>query len=161
MLKLKFFKNCNGAAVGDLYFDGRRLIATTHPATIVAAAHLMDVSELMVETDKGLAAGTVQPGALGDVPLPVVQLVMNLNPDSWQFLDLATTKSEEAFLKALDIFSHENWNEPNQHAQEHLDTARYFLPADCIVKKSSQMVSKAQLKKKVTKRFDFVYFPDC
>jgi hypothetical protein len=46
MLHSTSFKNSRGVFVGDLYLDERRLLATTHPATVVAAIYAMDLTTL-------------------------------------------------------------------------------------------------------------------
>ncbi|ANB70921.1 hypothetical protein AYM40_00075 [Paraburkholderia phytofirmans OLGA172] len=53
MLKLTFYQNSEGAIVGNLDSGDRRLLATTHPATIAAAIFALDEYELEVATVTG------------------------------------------------------------------------------------------------------------
>lgn len=59
-LTLTFFKNHSGADIGDLHAGTRRLLATNHPATFVAAMWLMGRSCLTVTASGGKRTGCVR-----------------------------------------------------------------------------------------------------
>ena len=156
-LVLRFFKNHAGIAVGDLFLADQRLLATTHPATIVGAIYALGLKRLKVETTSG--------GKTADLRFSVsnimmAKLRMDLNPRLYRFIHLASTQSELKFLEGLDIFSHEAWATATGRAEEHLRTAHHHLPADLVARPLTG-AAPAGWRKTLKARNKFVYYPFC
>lgn len=161
-LTLTFFLNDNGVPVADLYLGERRLLATTHPATIVAAIYAMDLTELTVITHEGSYSGELQFNEPGDDtwPLPVLNLQLQLNPELYQFRHLAPRVEYHPILEGLDLFSHETWHAPSAVADEHLRAAHHHLPKD-LIKRPLETPAPKGWKKTLNRRNNWVYFPEC
>jgi hypothetical protein len=161
-LTLTFFKNSKGAPVADLHLGERRLLATTHPATIVAAIFAMGLTELTVVTADDSHTGKVnfmESGA--DIwPLVALNLRMQMNPRLYQFRHLAPAQNYAPLLEGLDLFVHENWYEPNELADEHLRAAHHHLPKD-LIKRPLVTPAPKGWKKTLARRNGWVYFPLC
>jgi len=113
---LTFFLNSKGAPVADLYLGTRRLLATTHPATIVAALFAMDINELTVITLLGNQTAKLDFIDIGGlfIPLPAVKVRMQLNPRLFQFRHLSPDESFLPLLEGLDLFAQEDWQGRHQ-----------------------------------------------
>jgi len=161
-LTLTFFLNDKAVPVADLYLGERRLLATTHPATIVAAMYAMDMTELTVVTHAGSHTGQVEFIEPGEDawPLPAINLRLRLNPHLYQFRHLAPADNYLLLLEGLDLFSYELWHTPTAVADEHLRTAHHHLPKDLIKRPLTTRDPKGW-KKTLKNRNDFVYFPFC
>lgn len=162
MLTLTFFTNSNGAPVADLYLGERRLLATTHPATIIAAIFAMGLSELTVTTTEGSHTGTVSfMEADADFwPLQAMKLRMQMNPRLYQFRHLAPAQDYAPILEGLDLFTHENWYDLSELADEHLRAAHHHLPHD-LIKRPLVTPAPKGWKKTLARRNGWVYFPFC
>lgn len=162
MLDLTFFENHHGVAIADLYFGERRLIATNHPATIVAAMFAMGRKRLRVHTKLGTHTADLQFAEAGaENPGPVVaKMRMDINPRLYRFAHLASTPSEREVLEGLDVFTFENWEEPNEVADEYIRIAHHHLPADVIARPLTTPAPRDWLQR-LKKRNQFIYFPDC
>ncbi len=161
-LKLTFFKNSNGVPVADLHLGERRLLATTHPATIVAAVFAMGLTELEVVTAEGSYIGKFdfqEPGA-DFWPLPAINLRLQLNPRLYQFRHLAPDTNFLLLLEGLDLFAYENWFHPNELADEHLRAAHHHLPKE-LIKRPLETPDPKGWKKTLARRNGWVYFPFC
>ena len=161
-LTLTFFTNDNGAPVADLYLGKRRLLATTHPATIVAALFAMDRTELTVVTAEGSHSGTMNFLEAGADfwPIEAMNLRMQLNPRLYQFRHLAPTQSYAPLLEGLDLFAYENWYNLTEVADEHLRAAHHHLPKD-LLKRPLLTSAPKGWKKTVARRNGWIYFPFC
>ena len=133
-LTLTFFNNFNGVPVGNLHLGERQLLATTHPATIVAAVFAMGMTELTVVTADGRHTGELDFAGPGDnlLPITLIKTAMHLDPRLCQFRHLAPAASYFLLLEGLDLFASENWYEPSELADEHLRAAHHHLPKDLI-----------------------------
>lgn len=162
MLTLTFFKNSKDVAVADLYLNERRLIATTHPATIVGAMFAMERSRLKVVTSLGTHTGNIEFHALGDeqLPLSVIKMRMDINPRLYQFSHLAADASQKTVLEGLDLFSKDNWFEPSEVCDEYIRVAYHHLPAD-VVKRELVKPAPTGWGLTLKNRNDFIYFPFC
>jgi len=162
MIDLTFFNNHNGVAIADLYLGERRLLATNHPATVVAAMFAMGRKRLKAHTDLGSQTGDLEfPDADADNPGPMVaKLRMNLNPRLYRFVHLASSPSERDVLERLDIFMHENWHEPSDVADEYIRIAHHHLPPDVIARPLNKPAPK-DWSRRLKKRNEFIYFPEC
>lgn len=162
MLSLTFFENTNGAPVGDLHLGERRLLATTHPATIVAAMFAMELTELKVATSVGSHVGKVEflEADAEFPPLPALKIRMGLNPRLYQFRHLAPTEDYVLLLEGLDLFVNENWYEPTELADEHLRAAHHHLPKD-VIKRPLTTPAPKGWKATLKRRNGWIYFPDC
>ncbi|MGM9481764.1 hypothetical protein ACS5PN_11330 [Roseateles sp. NT4] len=161
-LTLTFFSNHNGVPVADLYLGERRLLATTHPATIVAALYAMNETELTVITEAGKHTGNFEFFEPEDDawPLGAINLHLQFNPQNYQFRHLAPSDNYYLLLEGLDLFSFEIWHSPTALADEHLRAAHHHLPQDLIRRPLTTRNPKGW-KKTLEKRNDFVYFPEC
>lgn len=161
-LTLTFFTSSKGAPVADLHLGERRLLATTHPATIVAAVFAMGLTELTVVTADGSHTGEVNfiEASAEFWPLPVLNLRMQLNPRLYQFRHLAPAQSYLPLLEGLDLFAHENWYDPTELADEHLRAAHHHLPKD-LIKHPLVTPDPKGWKKTLARRNGWVYFPLC
>lgn len=161
-LTLTFFDNTKGAPVANLWLGERRLLATTHPATIVAAIFAMGLSQLTVVTADGSHAGElnfIQAG--GDFPwLPALKTRMQTSPSLSQFRHLAPAQSYLPLLEGLDLFSKEDWYELTDVADEHLRAAHHHLPND-LIKRPMLTPDPKGWKKTLSRRNGWVYFPYC
>jgi hypothetical protein len=161
-LTLTFFKNSKGAPVADLHLGERRLLATTHPATIVAAIFAMGLTELEVVTAEGNHIGEVVFQEPGTVfwPLPAINLRLQMNPRLYQFRHLAPADGYLPLLEGLDLFAHEDWWDPTEVADEHLRAAHHHLPKD-LIKRPLETPDPKGWKKTLARRNGWVYFPFC
>lgn len=120
-LRLTFFKNHNGAIVGDLYFEQKRLLATAHPATIAAALYAMKATRLTVETKKGWC----------QVDFPILDA---------DLITLGYVVPEELafFMSGFATFSRFDLLNPmpgDDQAEIHLRTAIHHLLRDYVLRK--------------------------
>ncbi|MCB1995032.1 MAG: hypothetical protein H6933_19385 [Burkholderiaceae bacterium] len=162
MIDLTFFENHNGAAIADLHLGERRLLATSHPATIVAAMFAMGRKRLKVHTTLGTHTDDLEFRDTDDDNAgPVVaKRRMDINPRLYRFAHLASTPTERQVLEGLDIFSYENWSEPTDVADEYIRVAHHHLPNDVIARPMSTPAPK-DWPKRLKKRNQFIYFPHC
>lgn len=161
-LTLTFFSNHNGVPVADLYLGERRLLATTHPATIVAALYAMDETKLTVVTQAGTHTAELPFNEPDEEvwPLPAINLRMQLNPRLYQFRHLAPSDAYNALLGGLDLFAQDTWHSPTVVADEHLRAAHHHLPKD-VIKRPLTTRDPKGWKKTLKHRNGFVYFPVC
>ena len=103
MLTLTLFKNHNDVAIGDLYHGERRLIATNHPATLVAAMFAMGLKRLKVTTTVGTHTADFEfaPPEGPFTPLTRAKMRMDLNPRLYRYGHLASDDSERVVLEGL------------------------------------------------------------
>ena len=162
MLTLLFFKNSNEVAVADLYLNERRLIATTHPATIVGAMFAMERSQLKVVTSLGTHTGNIEfsESDAEQVPLNVLKMRMDINPRLYQFTHLASDASQKVVLEGLDLFSKDNWRDPNEICDEYIRIAYHHLPQD-VIKRQLVKPAPKDWSARLKKRNNFIYFPNC
>lgn len=161
-LTLTFFRNHNDSPIGDLYLDERRLLATNHPATFVAAMWLMDRKRLKVVASGGSRTGLVLNELEGTAGIVIANLQFQRGCARYQWADLGEEGEEKAVLQGLDLFQYEDWGSPQlpERAQEHLYTALHHLPSDVIKKRPAGKPPK-RLKSMVRTRNKWVYFPEC
>ena len=162
MLTLTFFNNSKGAAVADLHAGERRLLATTHPATIVAAMFAMDRTRLKVVTGVGShTAGVLQPKTDGLWGKPVqAKMLFDLAVKDYQWSHLAESDEQKIVLDGLDYFAFEDWAAPTEVADEYIRIAHHHLPKELIKRPLAKAVP-AGWKKTLKKRNQFIYFPYC
>lgn len=162
MLTLTLYKNDNGVSIGDLFLEEQRLLATTHPASIVASIFAMGLSRLKVTTPKGSHTGTLRfvPEGSEAVPLPVLKMRMDMNPELYQFNHLGSNSSEKAFLEGIDLFSNEDWRKPNEVCDEYIRIAHHHLPP-ALIKHPLTNPEPAGWKKTMLEKNKFIYFPHC
>jgi len=161
-LTLTFFSNSNGVPVANLHLGERQLLATTHPATIVAAIFVMGMTELTVVTADGRHTGELDFAGPGDnlLPIPVPNALMQLDPHLYQFRHLSPAASYFLLLEGLDLFANENWYEPTELADEHLRAAHHHLPKD-LVRRPLVTAAPKGWKKTLARRNRWIYFPFC
>lgn len=161
-LALTFFLNDSGVPVADLYLGERRLLATTHPATIVGAMYAMGLTKLNVKTSVGSHTAELEFSEPGDEvwPLSAINLRMQLNPRLYRFRHLAPSADYHLFLQGLDLFAHDTWHTPPAQADEHLRAAHHHLPKDLISRPLTTPDPKGW-KRTLKNRNNFVYFPEC
>ena len=161
-LQLTFFHNSKGAPVADLYMGERRLLATTHPATIVGAMFAMKRTGLTVVTSIGSHTGVVRFLAPNEAYIPLVMLrtEMELYPERCQFLHLAPTDLYVPLLQGLDLFAREDWHEPNDVCDEYIRAAYHHLPEDVIRRPLLKPAPKGW-KKTLKRRNGWIYYPFC
>ncbi|MGF6902591.1 hypothetical protein [Paraburkholderia sp. GAS348] len=147
MLKLTFYQNSEGAIVGNLDSGDRRLLATTHPATIAAAIFALDEYELEVAT----VTGSIR------VSIPIETEV--LDP-----LEAIMASSDMGkFMSGFATFSRLDFANPSQFdtsADVHFRTAVHHLPNELVKLRPAEPAPKdfsAELKN----RNQYIYFPDC
>ena len=147
MLKLTFYQNSQGAIVGNLESGDRRLLATTHPATIAAAIFAMDEYELEVATVKGSM----------QVSIPVETEVLD------PLGEIMTDSDMGKFMSGFATFSRFDFANPSQfdtQADVHFRTAVHHLPDELVKIRPAEPAPKgfpAELKK----RNQYIYFPNC
>ena len=161
-LQLTFFDNLKGAPVADLFIGDRRLIATTHPATIVGAMFAMKRTRLKVVTSIGCHTGVVRflEPAEPYIPLVALKRFMELQPERCQFLHLAPTDLYVPLLQGLDLFAREDWHEPNDVCDEYIRAAYHHLPEDVIRRPLLKPAPKGW-KKTLKRRNGWIYYPFC
>ena len=161
-VKLTFFHNSKDVPVADLYIGERRLIATTHPATIVGAMFAMKRTSLKVVTSVGSHTGTLRFLEVDErgIPLPALKVLMGIQPHLCQFLHLAPAETYVPLLQGLDLFARENWYEPNDVCDEYIRAAHHHLPAD-VIKRPLLTPEPKGWKKTLQRRNGWIYFPHC
>lgn len=145
MLKLIFYKNSQGVHIADLYKDDRRLLATTHPATIAAAIFAMEEYDLEVKTEKGLLA----------VSIPVE--TSDLDPLGAIMEDHEMGK----FMSGFATFSRIDFANPPEidtQADIYFRTAVHHLPPE-LVKVAPVEPAPKGFKKELKERNKYIYFP--
>lgn len=145
MLTLTFYQNSQGVYIGDLHQGDRRLLATTHPATIAAAIFALDQYDLEVKTDKGSLVISF-PVETGD-----------LDPLGAIMLDNAMGE----FMSGFATFSYFDFANPppiDPYAAIHFRTAVHHLPKDLIKVLPSTPAPKS-FKKDLRERNKYIYFP--
>lgn len=145
-LQLTFFNNSNGVPVGELSLDGKRMLATTHPATIAAALFAMDEEGLSVKTSRGECA----------IGFPVLSKDL-------ENLNAIALKELAQFLSLFATFSYFDFAHPepcDRHADIHFRTAVHHLASD-VVKVRPIGPEPKGWKKELKKRNQFVYYPHC
>ncbi|SAL82373.1 hypothetical protein AWB68_06493 [Caballeronia choica] len=145
MLTLTFYKNTQGVHIGDLYRGERRLLATTHPATIAAAIFAMDEYDLTVKTALG-SLGISFPVETGD-----------LDPLG----DIMEDEEMGEFMSGFATFSSFDFANPSPidpYAEIHFRTALHHLPKE-LVKVSASEPAPKSFKKDLRERNKYIYFP--
>jgi hypothetical protein len=122
----------------------------------------MGLNRVNVTTDKGSYTGTLPfiPKGSTPVPLPVLKTRMDMNPELYQFNHLGTGSSEHAFLEGLDLFSNEDWRNPNKVCDEYIRIAHHHLPP-ALIKHPLTNPEPPDWKKKLREKNKFIYFPNC
>lgn len=146
MLNLRFFKNTSNVYVGDLYLDERRLLATTHPATIAAAVVALAENKLEVKTHKGSKEIEFP---LGDSEIALLYAVSD-DDEMSHFID---GLAKFSMLLTFPL----PWDE---QAEIHFRTAVHHLPSQ-LVKVVAEGPEPADFKKQLKKRNQYIYYPDC
>jgi hypothetical protein len=119
MLTLTFYQNSEGVHIGDLYQGERRLLATTHPATIAAAIFAMDEYDLEVKTDKGSLVISI-PVETGDLDPPG---------------EILEDQKMGHFMSGFATFSRIDFANPPQidpYAEVDFRTAVHHLPKELV-----------------------------
>jgi hypothetical protein len=145
MLTLTFYQNSQGVHIGDLHQGDRRLLATTHPATIAAAIFAMDEYDLEVKTDIGSLV----------ISFPIE--ISDLDP-------LGAIMEDQAmgdFMSGFATFSRFDFANPlpyDPYAEIHFRAAVHHLPKE-LVKVSPSMPAPKSFKKDLRERNKYIYFP--
>ncbi|WP_341314363.1 hypothetical protein WN982_03265 [Paraburkholderia sp. IMGN_8] len=146
MLNLRFYKNTSKVYVGDLYLGERRLLATTHPATIAAAVVALAETELEVRTHKG---STRIGFPVGDSDIALLHGVSD-DDEMSHFID---GLAKFSMLLSFPL----PWDD---QAEIHFRTAVHHLPPE-LVKVTTDEPAPADFKKQLKKRNQYIYYPDC
>jgi hypothetical protein len=152
-LMLKLYKNARGAVIGDLYLmnaDGdnqplRRLLATTHSATICAAIFAMDEDKFIFQSEKG--EGEFK------FPLSLDELCT--------LVSLLDDQKEAHFISTFIFFSQIDFENPmpgDTQADIHWRTAVHHLPTE-LVKVAPEEPAPKGFKKELRNRNKYIYFP--
>jgi hypothetical protein len=146
-LILKLYRNTRGAVIGDLYQDGRRLLATTHPATIAAAIFAMDEYDFVFESKKGS----------GQFEFPIAFSELG------EIASLLEDQDEGDFISGFATFSRFDFAHPHQfdnQAEIHHRVAIHHLGPE-LVKVGPISPTRKGFKKELRNRNKYVYFPYC
>lgn len=145
---LELFKNSRGAVIGDLYVNGTRILATSHPATLAAAVFVMAECEFEFHSIKGF----------GTFSFPV-------KTEELGFLaQLLSDQTEGNFISNFGTFSHFDFANPmfkeDKETDIHFRAAAHHLPSQLRVVIPTKP-QPAGFKKELRKRNKFVYYPLC
>lgn len=132
--------------MGDLYADERRLLATTHPATIAAAIVALGETQLEVRMLKGSEKIEFP---LGDSELEQLSAASD-DDEMSHFID---GLAKFSMLLTFPL----PWDE---QAEIHFRTALHHLPSE-LVKVTAEGQEPADFKKQLKKRNQYIYYPDC
>jgi hypothetical protein len=146
-LVLTLYKNSRGAVIGDLYRDEKRLIATTHPATIAAAIFALDEYDFVFKSAKGE----------GEFEFPVATGELDT------IASLLADQSEADFMSGFATFSRFDFAHPHPfdtQAEIHYRVAVHHLTPD-LVKVAPAEPTPKSFKKELRNRNKYVYFPYC
>lgn len=146
-LVLNLYKNSRGAVIGDLYLGDRRLLATTHPATIAAAMFSMDEYSFVYKSEKGI----------GEFEFPVPT-------EEFEGLEgLLLDQKEADFMNGFITFSCFDFAQPaswDDYSDMHFRVATNHLPTELIKVAPSEPQPKS-FKKALRTQNKYVYFPYC
>jgi hypothetical protein len=145
MLTLTFYKNSDGVYIGDLYQGERRLLATTHPATIAAAIYAMDEYDLEVKTARGSLV----------ISIPVE--TVDLDPLG----EILEDQTMGHFMSGFATFSRIDFANPppiDPHAEIHFRMAVHHLPKE-LVKVACAEPAPKNFRKDLHERNKYIYFP--
>jgi hypothetical protein len=146
-LVLSLYRNSRGAVIGDLYLGEKRLMATTHPATIAAAIFAMDEYDFVFKSKKGDE----------EFEFPV---------DSSQLDDLVRLLEDQAeadFMSGFATFSRFDFANPHPfdtQAPIHWRVAVHHLGAELVKVVPTEPAPKG-FKKELRGRNRYVYYPYC
>lgn len=146
-LVLTLYRNSRGAVIGDLYLGERRLLATTHPATICAAIFSMDEYEFIFKSPKGEWKF--------EYPVTTGELDAMAN--------LLGDQSEADFISGFATFSYLDFANPrpgDTQAEIHWRTAMHHLPVELVKVGPIKQITKRG-KKEMRHRNRYIYFPFC
>ena len=146
-LSFKLYKNVKGAVVGDLYHDGRAILATTHPATIAAAIFAMNEKMFVFESSLGK----------GKFKFPLVDNELQ------KIASLLKDQDEANHMSAFATFSHFDFKQPHPfdtQADIHLRVAIHHLAPE-LVKVVPLVPVRKGFKKELRNRNKYVYWPIC
>ena len=144
-LILKLFRNTRGVVVGDLYQGDRRLLATTHPATIAAAIFSIDAYDFIFESKKGT----------GQFEFPVATNELDA------IASLLDDQDEGNFMSGFATFSRFDFAHPlpfDNQAEIHHRVAAHHLGAE-LVKFRPVLPSPKSFIKELRSRNRYIYFP--
>lgn len=152
-VSLVLYHNTKKATVCELHVGNDLVLATTHPATILAALQAMELGQNTVLTTLNgkqyqLSLAPISPDA-----------IYNL----WQALDDSEDELEHKFLDGLLTFkSLDFFNPPagDSQADIHLRTAIHHLPVN-LVKRKPAGPPPADWPKQLKHRNQFIYHPEC
>jgi hypothetical protein len=146
-LVLSLYRNSRGAVIGDLFSNDRRLLATTHPATICAAIFAMDQYDFVFKSAKGQREFEF-PVATGDL-----DAIANLLAD----------QAEADFMSGFATFSRFDFAHPHPfdtQAELHWRTACHHISEELLKIVPSEPAQKS-FKKELRNRNKYVYYPFC
>ena len=154
-LMLTLYKNDRGAVIGDLYLianDGskqkpKRLMATTHPATICAAIFAMDMYEFVFKSERGE----------GEFEFPVATGQLD------ELAGLLGDQDEGKFMSGFATFSRFDFANPapfDNQAWIHWRTACHHLPKELLKIVPAEPAPKG-FKKELKNRQKYIYHPWC
>lgn len=145
-LELTFFNNHNEVPVGELSLAGKRMLATTHPATIAAAIFAMDHEGLSVKTTRGEC----------EIGFPVLR-------HDLENLGAVAMQEQAHFLSLFATFSYFDFANPepwDDQADIHFRTAVHHLAPELIKVRPNGPEPKGW-RRALRKRNQFVYYPHC
>jgi hypothetical protein len=146
-LMLSLYKNPRGAVIGDLYLGERRLLATTHPATIAAAIFALDEYDFVFTSKKGK----------GEFEFPIASGELDA------IANLLEDQDEAHFMSGFATFSRFDFAHPlpfDTQAPIHWRVACTHLGPE-VVKVAPAEPAPKGFKKELRNRNQYVYFPYC
>jgi hypothetical protein len=144
---LKCFRNSRNAVIFDLYIDDKRLLATSHPATISAALFAMGASEFIFKREEGEHKFSF--------PLRLDEVTSLGN--------LLTDQAEADLWSGMLFFSNINFLNPpsiDTQAEKHLRLAVHHIAPEYI-KNCPVTPPLSSFKRELNRRNKFIYFPHC
>jgi len=146
-LVLSLYRNSRGAVIGDLYCNGRRTLATTHPATIAAAIFSLDEYDFVFKSDKGMR----------EFEFPVVTGELE------SLASLLADQAEADFMSGFATFSRFDFAHPlpfDTQAEIHHRVAVHHIGPELVKVAPAEPAPKG-FKKELRNRNRYVYYPYC
>lgn len=146
---LSLYKNSRNAVIGNLFVGGgkKRVIATTHPATIAASIFAMEGRTLVFKSEKGEAEFTF--------PIKTEDLVL--------MASLLSNQEQADFMSGFATFSRFDFLHPlpfDDQADLHLRTAIYHMDKS-LIRIAPLSPAPKGFKKELRARNCYVYYPYC
>jgi hypothetical protein len=146
-LILSLYRNSRGVVIGDLYQGEKRLLATTHPATIAAAIFSMDEYGFAFKSEKGT----------GEFEFPVATGELDA------LATLLDDQDEANFMSGFATFSRFDFAHPlpfDTQAEIHHRVAVHHLGNELVKVTPAEPAPKG-FKKELRNRNRYIYYPYC